>query len=97
MRLRLCVWALLLGGLSAPAWAKPCKIDQIKSVVPPNDLIVTVAGDAYQPLGQDSLDPADWRPGEKVVICPNHRGPTTDGIFDLLNVDRNEMLVTQKQ
>lgn len=82
----------------APAWADSvCRIESIKSVVPPNDLILTVEGGAFQPLGQDFIDPADWRPGEKVVICPNHQNPNIPDVFDLLDVERGEKLVTERQ
>lgn len=81
-----------------PAWADSvCLIESIKSVVTPNDLILTVEGGAFQPLGQDSIDPADWRPGEKVVICPSFLNPNQPGLFDLLDVERGERLVTSKE
>lgn len=58
-------------------------------------MIVTAAGRRYRILGQDFIDPRDWRKGERLLICPEPDDPTIAVTFaHVRDVPRGEDLLT---
>jgi hypothetical protein len=89
----------------APAPVVQCRSDVCRRLVEGSGdpgapyMILTATGGRYRVLGQDSINPREWRSGERLVICPEPDTPGVAATFarvsdiprgeDLLTIDLN--------
>jgi hypothetical protein len=90
------IWALLT---ISQAYAAECETDRIKIVSMKGAEILMASGRSFEIGGQDFIDVTEWRPSERVSICPD-TGPNSVNFpalrfYNITHLNRRETVLGQ--
>ena len=78
--------------------AEDCTRELLKTYTDPPGDLVTVSGERFRVLGEDFIDPNEWLPNQKLMVCkdiPQSR-KFNEKLYQIKNLDRGETLEVSK-